>query len=99
MNENKILTVLQRIEKYSLLAAKNVFTLNDVSLITGLSKSSLYKMTCENRIPYYRPNGKNIYFDRAEVEQWLKQGRVATSAEIEEKAATYVATHGKEVQK
>ena len=34
---------------YSLLAAKNVLTLEDVSLLTGLSKSHLYKLTCNHQ--------------------------------------------------
>lgn len=73
----------------TLLAAKNVLTLEDVALLTGLSKSYLYKLTCTNQIPYYKPNGKQIYFDRGEVEAWQKQNRVATQQEIEQRAAGY----------
>lgn len=83
---------INQILVYSLLAAKNVLTLDDVALLTGLSKSHLYKLTCTKQIPYYRPNGKQIYFDRAEVEEWMKQNRVATQREIEQNAATYVVT-------
>ena len=82
---------LNRIEKYTLLSAKNVLSLDDVSVLTGLSKSHLYKLTCRHQIPHYKPNGKQVYFDRGEVENWMKQNRVATEQEIEEKAATYVA--------
>lgn len=82
---------LEAIEQYSLLAAKNVLTLNDVALLTGLSKSHLYKMTCQKQIPYYRPNGKQIYFDRKEVEAWMKQNRVAAQQEADAQAARYVA--------
>ena len=89
--EEKILEQLNRIEKYTLLSAKNVLSLDDVSVLTGLSKSHLYKLTCRHQIPHYKPNGKQVYFDRGEVENWMKQNRVATEQEIEEKAATYVA--------
>jgi len=82
---------LEAIEQYSLLAAKTVLTLNDVALLTGLSKSHLYKMTCQKQIPYYRPNGKQIYFDRGEVEAWMKQNRVSAIQEAEQTAARYVA--------
>ena len=91
--EEKILEQLSRIEKYSLLSAKNVLTLDDVAALTGLSKSHLYKLTCSHQIPYYKPNGKQIYFDRGEVEAWMKQNRVATQAEIEAQAATYLVTN------
>jgi len=89
--EQEILSRLVAIEQYSLLAAKTVLTLNDVALLTGLSKSHLYKMTCQKQIPYYRPNGKQIYFDRGEVEGWMKQNRVSTTQEAEQAAAKYVA--------
>jgi len=81
---------LEAIERYSLLAAKTVLTLNDVALLTGLSKSHLYKMTCQKQIPYYRPNGKQIYFDRGEVEAWMRQGKVNSTLENEQQAAAYL---------
>lgn len=83
---------INQILVYSLLAAKNVLTLEDVALLTGLSKSHLYRLTCTHQIPYYRPNGKQIYFDRAEVEAWMKQNRVATIKETEQQAVAYVIT-------
>ena len=83
---------LNQILVYSLLAAKNVLTLEDVALLTGLSKSHLYRLTCTHQIPYYKPNGKQIYFDRAEIESWMKQNRVATRQEIEQQAINYVVT-------
>lgn len=81
---------LDRIERYSLLSAKNVLCFEDVVLLTGLSKSHLYKLTCAHQIPYYKPNGKHLYFDRSEVEDWMKQNRIATKAEIETKAANFL---------
>ena len=74
---------LKKIEDYTLLAAKNVLCFDDVALLTGLSKSYLYKLTCSQQIPH---------FDRAEIEAWMKQNRVATESEIEQKAATYIST-------
>lgn len=90
--EEKILDQLSRIERYSLLAAKNVLCFDDVVLLTGLSKSHLYKLTCSHQIPHYKPNGKQIYFDRTEIEAWMKQNRIATTQETDQKATTYVVT-------
>ena len=42
--------------------------------------------------PFSAPNGKLIYFDRAEIESWMKQNRVATESEIEQKAVNYIST-------
>ncbi|MDR0661208.1 MAG: helix-turn-helix domain-containing protein [Prevotellaceae bacterium] len=63
-----------------------------MALLTELSKSWLYKATCSRTIPFYQPNGKQIYFDRTEVENWMKQNRVATKQEIEQEATTYIVT-------
>lgn len=83
---------LDRIERYSLLSAKNVLCFDDVVLLTGLSKSHLYKLTCSHQIPHYKPNGKQIYFDRTEVETWMKQNRIATKEEIDQTATNYIVT-------
>lgn len=93
MNDlNEVTATLKRIETYTLLGAKNVFSVEDVALLTGLSKSWIYQATCNKQIPHYKPNGKQIYFDRAELEDWMKQNRVATAKEIDQKATSYVVT-------
>jgi excisionase family DNA binding protein len=83
---------LDRIEQYSLLAAKNVLCFDDVALLTGLSKSHLYKLTYSHQIPHYKPNRKQLYFDRKEIEDWMRQNKVATNDEIERKATSYLVT-------
>lgn len=90
----EILDKLKVIENYTLLAAKNVLCFDDVVLLTGLSKSHLYKLTCTRQIPHYKPNGKHIYFDRNEVEAWMKQNRVNTALEAEQAAAAYIVKGG-----
>lgn len=83
---------LDRIERFTLLSAKNVLCFDDVALLTGLSKSHLYKLTCSHQIPHYKPNGKQLYFDRIEIENWMKQNRIATVQEIDQKATNYLVT-------
>ena len=83
------MTQLDRIERYSLLAAKNVLDLEDASIVLGIAKSTLYKMTMRKEIPYYKPNGKLVYFDKKELEDWMRQNRVSTECEVQEKAAKY----------
>lgn len=86
---NEVLKKLDSIERYSLLAAKNVLNINDVALLTGLSCSSLYKMTSQRYIPFYK-NGKFLYFDRKEIEDWMKAIRFPTSQESQQDAINYV---------
>jgi len=89
-NMEELRQELDQIKAYSLLAAKNVLNLEDVALLTGYSRSHLYKLTCTHQIPYYKPQGKVIYFDRKEVEDWMRQNRVSTTQEAEQQAAAYL---------
>lgn len=73
-----------------LLSQKSVLNFDEVAIYTGLSKSYLYKLTCTGGIPCYKPNGKNIYADRKELDQWLLRNRKATNDEIESQASTYI---------
>ena len=67
--------------------AKDVLTLEEAALFMGISKSSLYKMTHKNVLPFYRPNGKLIYFEKTELLKWMRQGRTMSEAETQEAAA------------
>ena len=88
--EEKIIEQLNRIERYSIIAAKTMLTLDEAAMVTGLSKSWLYKRISEHEIPHYKPNGKIIYFNRSELEAWMKQNRIGTAQEAELAANTYM---------
>ena len=87
--EEKILRELSEIKKFSLLASKNVLTFDDLVLLTGLSRSHLYRLTSSHQIPYYK-KGKCCFFFINEVEAWLKENRVNTTQEAESGAIRYV---------
>lgn len=91
--EDFIKDKLERIEKLSLLAAKNVLTVEDVAILMGVSTFYVYQLTHKNKIPYYKPNGKNIYFEKKEIEQWMCRGRVPSKEDIDDQARKYVLTH------
>jgi len=85
---------LLELKKLMLLAAKDkALTMNDASLLTGLSKSHLYKLVCAKKVPYYKSDGgKLTYFDKSELQAWQLQHRVKTAYEIEQEAANIVVT-------
>ena len=93
----KIAEQLTRIERNTVLAAKKVLTFDDVALLTGLSKSHLYKLTSTRQIPFYKPNGKNVFFDRSEVEDWLLQNRATTEQEAQSMAVARRVKEGQAV--
>jgi len=68
--------------------AKNILTLEEVAEYTHISKSYVYKLTSKGDIPYYKPNGKQLYFKRTEIDEWLLTNRNKTNQEIEREIAT-----------
>ena len=80
---------LKRIEKL-FLTQKNVLNFSEVELYTNLSKSYLYELTSSGGIPCYKPNGKQLYFKKQEIEDWLLSNRKATNIEIDELASTHI---------
>lgn len=84
---NELIKRLDRLEVLTLLAAKSVLTLDEVCLLTGLAKSTVYKMTANRTIPHYHADsGKHLYFKKDEVENWLTRNRVSSQAEDEQRA-------------
>lgn len=88
MEESLILKELSELKALTLLAAKNTLTLDDVCLLYGFSKSTIYKMTSAKAIPHYR-RGKVLFFDKGELDQWAKECRINTEAEAEAQALAY----------
>ena len=65
---------------------KDVLTMKEAQAYTGFSRAYLYKLTHEKKVPYYKPNGKCVFFHRGELEKWLLRNRVATDYEIQAEA-------------
>ena len=78
------LTNLERINQ----GAKTILTLEEVAKYTNYSKSYIYKLTSRREIPCYKPNGKQLYFKRTEIDEWLLSNRKMTNKEIESEVAT-----------
>ena len=92
MELQEIKNELQQIKQLTLLGTKKVLTMSDTALLTGLSKSHLYKLCCQKKIPYWKSEGgKFTYFDKSEVEAWQLQHRIKTSSELETEATNYIA--------
>ena len=88
---DELMERLERIEK-GVMMQKNVLTFAEAVMFTGLAKSYLYKLTASGKIPYYKPSGKLIYFQRSELEKWMLRNPVKTAEEIEQQAINYCHT-------
>lgn len=87
-NLSQRVTVLENI----LCAGKEVLTLEEAAVYMGISRSTLYKMTHKNVLPFYRPNGKLIYFEKSELLEWMRKNRVLSNEEISENAHSLLQT-------
>lgn len=74
---------------------KEVLTVEEAAKFMGVARSSLYKMTSDQVIPFYRPNGKMIYFEKSEILAWIRRNRQSSKAEIEEAALQHERLLGK----
>lgn len=61
----------------------------------GIKVSYLHKLMMRRVIPYYKPNGKLCFFDKAELEAWMKNVRVASQAELDQQAQKYIINRSK----
>lgn len=68
---------------------KNFINSTQAAKMLGIAKSTLYKMTCANKIPFYRPSGKIILFREDELSDWIMQSRVSSHDEIQRQAERY----------
>ena len=76
------------LEEQSILK-KKVLNLKEAASFLGLSVGHMYQLTSTNKIPYYRPNGKIIYFKREELEDWLLRNKQITIEEADQIAENH----------
>lgn len=79
----------------SLYQAKNILSFEEACAFLNFSKSYLYKLTSTCAIPHYKPSGKMVYFEREELEKWLRQNPVKTKDQIEMEAHSYILKNSK----
>jgi excisionase family DNA binding protein len=59
----------------------------------GYAKSTIYKMTSAGILPYSKPNGGSIFFERKKLEEWMLSNVHTSRAQKEIEAATYISIH------
>ena len=89
------LETLQQMIEFQGLLSKEVLNFNDACSYLELSSSHLYKLTSNGMVPFYKPNGKKIYFRRTELDSWLLRNRTDSQSEIDQRAADYLIKKGR----
>jgi excisionase family DNA binding protein len=88
MNE-EIIKRLDQIRELTLLAAKEALDIDDVVLLTGYKKQTIYNLIHKRKIPCYKPEGHTVRFRKSEINDWLLQNRQRTDAEIDAQASLH----------
>lgn len=72
------------------------FDLNDLIQYDPEKRTKLtwYSKISRNEVPYYK-RAKKVYFLKSEIDEWLKQGKCKSNAEIELEAAAYLSNNKK----
>lgn len=89
MPENLITNLPTTATDMMAICQKPILTAKEMATYMGIKLSTLYKMTHNNILPFSKPNGKMIFFDRVEVENWMRSNRYATQQELATQAAAY----------
>ena len=71
------------------IAQKEMLTIQEASLFTGLSISFIYKLNHWRKLVRYQPNGKLCYYRKQDLLDWMQSNRIGTSEEVEQKAMDY----------
>lgn len=75
------------LHKLLVVSQKNILTLEEASVYTGRSQSTLKKLARERKIASYRPD-KSPTFLKSELERYMMRNPVKSMEQIESMAAT-----------
>ena len=81
----ELLSHIERIEKIAY-TAKEFLSIDEVAAYLQVSKSFVYKLTMQKELTVYKPNGKNIFILRDDLNQWIKRKPTLSNSEIERQA-------------
>lgn len=74
---------------------KQLIPTAEAAAFLGIKVSYLHKLMMRRVIPYYKPNGKLCFFDKAELEAWMKNVRIASQTELDRQAQAYIVNREK----
>lgn len=80
---DELMQKLEELKRLTLIGAKDMLTIEELSYYTGFSIDYIYSLTHKKLIPYYKPSGKKIYFDKAEINDWMHQNKSIALQEAE----------------
>lgn len=69
---------------------KRLLTIEQASIISGVSKSYIQKLVASKKLSHSKPTGKLIFIHRKDLEAFLSQNYIASNDEVESKISDYL---------
>lgn len=88
----KRLKLLEEMLQEQNLLRKEVLTVEEAVKYMGISKPTLYKLTSEHKIPFYKPTEGKNYFKRTELNEWLLSNKQLSDREVESSAVRFLSS-------
>lgn len=88
--EELLLDIKHRPASASILPIDELLTVKQAADLLDLTTATIYGLVYEKRIPFNKPGGR-LYFNRDQLLEWVKNGRKATTQELEEQARQQIA--------
>jgi len=67
---------------------KRVLNIDEACEFLGYKKSYIYRLTSMGALPYSKPRGKRLYFDRELLEKWMLSNQ--NNMNIDNAVAMYI---------
>lgn len=68
---------------------KEILNIDEAVEYLNMSRSWLYKLTSTHQIPFYKPNGRFLYFDRSELDKWIRSALVRSESQLNDQVNAY----------
>ena len=89
MEKNEIILYkLNRIEKH-IFSLKTILNVEELAEYTGFKKSYIYKLVHSNSLPFSKPHGKVLFFEKQKIDEWLLQNASKSINELQQEALEF----------
>ncbi|SHM36157.1 helix-turn-helix transcriptional regulator [Myroides odoratimimus] len=85
-----ILEKLDYLEQLIISNNKEILSVEELEKYTGFKKSYIYHLVHFSKIPYSKPNGKYLFFEKSEIDEWLLKNKSLSDDQLQEKARVYI---------
>jgi excisionase family DNA binding protein len=82
-NAKKFFDELEEIKSLITVSNAEFIGIEEASKHLRLSKTYLYSLVHKGKLPFYKPNGKKIYFNKIELNDWIAKSKIKTTEELE----------------